>query len=124
MKKHGSGIVFICCFAILLFLYFAWPYLFGLLIVSDPEYFLLERSCSPDGEYVLNAYRVNTGATNDYSVEVYLVDGDDENLIYDAYHEYEVDIVWKSDCVVEINGQNLDLSKNEKYDWRKNTENG
>lgn len=45
---------------------------------------------------------------------------DDKKLIYNAYHEYEADIEWISNSQVSINEKELDLSKNETYDWRKN----
>ncbi len=93
----------------------------GLFVNKPPshskESFLI-TSTSPDGEYVLNAYRTEPGATTDFSVKVYLNDNKSEKLIYDAYHESSVDIVWIDDSNVEINGKVLNLEKNEKYNWR------
>lgn len=93
----------------------------GLFVSKTPshskESFLI-TSTSPDGEYVLNAYRTEPGATTDFSVKVYLNDNKSEKLIYDAYHESSVDIVWIDSSNVEINGKVLNLEKNEKYNWR------
>ena len=68
----------------------------------------------------MNAYRTEPGATVDYSVKVYLIKNNKRNLIYNAYHESEVTIVWVDNETVSINGKKLNLSKGEKYDWRKN----
>ena len=76
-------------------------------------------STSPDNTYTLEAYRVNGGATTDYSVKVYRFDNNSSKaLIYNKYHDYNAEINWISNCVVSINDVTLDLSKNETYDWR------
>lgn len=81
------------------------------------ETFLL-TSISPNGEFILNAYRNEPGATTDFSVKVYLKNGKSEKLIYDAYHEKDVDIIWIDDSIVQINGRELNIQKKEKYNWR------
>lgn len=86
--------------------------------MNGPE-ILLADSQSPDGKYYLEAYRTSPGATVDFSVKVYIVNGDDKKIIYNAYHESEVQIGWIDDSTVSINGKTLDLSLGEKYDWRK-----
>lgn len=83
------------------------------------ESFLLS-SVSPEGDYTLEAYKTEPGATVDFSVKVYIVNGKDKDLIYNAYHEYQAEIFWISKCKVSINGKTLDLSKGETFDWRKN----
>lgn len=85
---------------------------------NNDETFLLS-SYSPDEKYELNAYRTEPGATVDHSVKVYLIKNNKRNLIYNAYHESEVTIVWVDNEIVSINGKKLNLSKGEKYDWRK-----
>ena len=80
---------------------------------------LLMSSQSPDGKYNLEAYRTEPGATIDFSIKVYITNGNQKKLIYNAYHEYEVKIEWLDNSKVSINGITLDLSNGEKYDWRK-----
>lgn len=82
------------------------------------EEFLVSSS-SPDGNYVLEAYRTSPGATVDFSVKVYLVKGEQRELIYNAYHEYQVEIIWKNNEIVLINGRELNLCNGDTYDWRK-----
>lgn len=84
---------------------------------SDKETFLI-ASQSPDGNYYLEAYRTESGATVDFSIRVYLINGSQKQIIYDAYHEYEVEIVWINNSTVTINGRMLDISCGEKFDWR------
>ncbi len=84
---------------------------------SAQETFLVS-SQSPDSEYYLEAYKMEPGATVDFSIKVYMIKGEEKNLIYDAYHEYEAEIVWIDNVTVSINGKMLDLSLGETYDWR------
>lgn len=48
---------------------------------------------SPDGKFNLEAYRTEPGATVDYSVRVYMINGNQKEIIYNAYHESEAKIV-------------------------------
>ena len=84
---------------------------------NSPETFITS-SQSPDGEYILEAYRTEPGATVDFSIKVYEVTGNTKTLIYDAYHESDVQIFWVNNTIVSINGKELDLSCEETYDWR------
>ncbi len=79
---------------------------------------LLTSSVSPDGEYQIEAYRTNPPAFDDFSIRVYIVEDGDKELIYDCYHEKEVEIEWISDSEVVINEITLDLDKNETYYWQ------
>ena len=81
---------------------------------------LLLASLSPEGNYTLEAYKTEPGATVDFSIKVYIVYDSDKDLIYNAYHEYQAEIIWISKSKVSINGKTLDLAKGETYDWRKN----
>lgn len=87
-------------------------------LVSE-EY--ISTSTSPDKTYTLETYKVNGGATVDYSIKVYKT-GDTtsfgKTLIYNKYHEYDAEIEWIDNDTVLINGVALDLSKDETYDWR------
>ena len=80
---------------------------------------LLMVSQSPDGKYSLEAYRTEPGATVDFSIRVYVANNNKKKIIYDAYHEYEAEIVWLDNTTVSINGKLLDISQGERYDWRK-----
>ena len=75
--------------------------------------------CSPDGKFNLEAYRTEPGATVDYSVRVYMINGNQKEIIYNAYHESEAKIDWVDNTTVSINGKTLDMSSGETYDWRK-----
>lgn len=84
---------------------------------NNQETFLI-ASQSPDGKYNLEAYRTEPGATVDFSIRVYIINGNQKNIIYDAYHEYDAKIVWIDNTTVSINGKTLDISSGETYDWR------
>ncbi len=79
---------------------------------------LLFCSSSPNGKITLEVYRVEAGATVDFSIKVYRIQGTQKVLIYNAYHEYEATIQWVNDNIVRINGRELNLSQGETYDWR------
>ncbi len=80
---------------------------------------LLRRSTSPNGTYTLEACQINGGATVDFAVKVYQLEGTKRKLIYDAYHERDAEIIWRNDHTVSINGKELDLARGDRYDWRK-----
>ncbi len=84
---------------------------------NNLEESLLLSSESPNGQYTIEAYRTEPGATVDFSIKVYLIENE-KVLIYNAYHEYEAEILWITNSKVSINGKILDLTKKEKYDWR------
>lgn len=71
---------------------------------------LIETVDSPDGDFKLEAYRINGGATTAYAVKVYKVTEKDKDLIYDAYRESEVSIEWLTNDKVLINSKIIDLS--------------
>lgn len=79
----------------------------------------VQCSVSPDKRIELNAYRTEPGATVDFSIKVYWNKGEDRILIYNAYHESEVDIEWLTKDEVMINHHILNLAKDETYDWKK-----
>ncbi len=85
---------------------------------SLPSKTFLESSKSPDGTYELEAYDTSGGATVDFSVAVYLLKENRKICIYNGYHEKDVEIIWVDNSTVTINGITLDLSKDERYDWR------
>lgn len=87
--------------------------------INSDETFLLS-SQSPDKKYTLEAYKTEPGATVDFSIKVYVVNENKKDLIYDSYHEYDVEIVWIDNSIVSINGKKLNLLKKETYDWRMN----
>ena len=85
---------------------------------SVQETFLCSSE-SPVGKFNLEAYRTEPGATVDYSVRVYMINGNQKEIIYNAYHESEAKIDWVDNTTVSINGKTLDMSSGETYDWRK-----
>lgn len=97
--------------------------LVGGIVVSqaDGEEVLLESSSSPDGNYQLEAYRVERGATIDFSVKVYLLEKSRKKLIYNGYHESDARMEWENDTTVLINGKSLDLRQGDTYDWREDS---
>lgn len=105
---------------IALLLLSALPYIFFGFLLGGTSSELICYSSSPNGDYTVNAYLVNGGATVDFSVEAYLINNDKKGKrIYNAYHERTAEIIWIDDKTVRINGKTLDLSIGETYDWCK-----
>lgn len=83
----------------------------------------IQASCaSPTGEYTVNLYLCNGGATVDYAIrgEVVYNKGvvfKKKKDIYWNYHEQTADCIWITDHVVAINGMELDV-RYDSYDWR------
>lgn len=50
---------------------------------------------------------------------IYMINGNQKEIIYNAYHESEAKIDWVDNTTVSINGKTLDMSSGETYDWRK-----
>ena len=94
-------------------------YIVPVLTIANSQETFLCSSESPDGKFNLEAYRTEPGATVDYSVRVYMINGNQKEIIYNAYHESEAKIDWVDNTTVSINGKTLDMSSGETYDWRK-----
>ncbi len=83
----------------------------------------IQKSCaSPTGEYTVNLYLCNGGATVDYVIrgEVVFNDGGipkRKKDIHWQYHESDADCAWITDHVVSINGMELDV-RHDRYDFR------
>ncbi len=75
----------------------------------------LASSQSPDGSYDLEAYRTEPGATVDFSIRVYVIEDNQKLMIYDVYHEYDVEIIWVDNSTVSINGKKINLAQGEKF---------
>lgn len=110
-----SVVVLLCGLTGCLFAVSTW--IFSDSQVNDLETFLM-RSESADGEYVLEAYRTAPGATVDFSIRVYMLNENEKIKVYDAYHEYDIELYWINNSTVSINGKILDLMQGEKYNWR------
>lgn len=85
-----------------------------------PEGELLDKTTSPDQIYTIHFYKVNGGATTDFSIRGELLNNrtkDTEN-IYWEYRADKVDASWTDSHTVIINGHTLDVRK-DKYDWRR-----
>lgn len=114
-----SGLIVVLLISILIAIWFGTVLKLGVSQRNTQETFITS-SISPDGEYTLEAYKTEPGATVDFSIKVYIKTDSNKELIYNAYHEYNVKILWISNSKVSINGKTLDLSKNETFDWRNN----
>ena len=120
MKKTIS-IIFIVILSTLLFALLMKICLIvgiGISLGSSEETFLMS-SQSPTGEYNLEAYKIEAGATIDFSIKVYKISGNHKKLIYNAYHESSVEIEWIDNSTVSINDKVLNLSLEQTYDWRR-----
>lgn len=82
---------------------------------------LIGKSVSPDGEYKINIYLQNGGATTGYAVLCVLHKNNDVNPIRNIYWNYPCDkaeIEWVDNDTVIINGVIIDDVFKDKYDWR------
>lgn len=48
-----------------------------------------------------------------------MINGNQKEIIYNAYHKSEAKIDWVDNTTVSNNGKTLDISSGETYDWRK-----
>ena len=106
MKKIAIYLVFLLCSTV-----------FSLCSLPEGEY--LETVDSPNGEYQINSYLANGGATVDYAVrcEVVNVKTKEKRNLYWDYHCEEADIEWIDNDNVKINGKELNIHT-DYYDWR------
>ncbi len=119
MKK--SFILFIIFVATVIIITASLMHYFFFSMNNLPTGELLGRFDSTNGSYTLNLYRVNGGATTNYSLRGELVDNRSKSPknIYWGYREKKAVVVWINDYTVVINDRQLDV-RNETYDWRKN----
>ncbi|MGE5395900.1 MAG: DUF5412 family protein [Chitinophagales bacterium] len=86
-----------------------------------PKGDLLESYPSPDGQYTLNIYRTNGGATTDFAIRGEVIfnklDRKPKN-IYWEYHRDSADVHWVDNYTANINGHKLNVLKDE-YDFRR-----
>ena len=77
-------------------------------------------SDSPDSSYTITAYLNNGGATTDYAVLCTVKNNKTEKTknIYWNYHCSTADIEWLDNKTVNINGIELDVTK-DLYDYRR-----
>ena len=85
-----------------------------------PKGELILSSESPAGDYTLNMYLCNGGATVDFAIRGELLNHKNnmEKNIYWGYHESDADVAWINETEVEINGRRLNIHK-DVYDFRK-----
>lgn len=86
-----------------------------------PEGELIDQIESPSGEYHLNIYLVNGGATVSYAIRGELAYNHlpkKSKNIYWNYKEETALVTWLDDHTVDINGHIIDV-RNEVYDWRR-----
>lgn len=72
----------------------------------------VKSSLSPDGQYVVVAYRNLGNATVDFSIicDAVNLENLDSRTIYIQYHESEAEIHWIDETTVDINGVELDIN--------------
>lgn len=123
MKKSMLILILAIIFVFLLLLsLIVYNFILPIFILGNSENQnedFLFTSVSPDRNITLEVYRDNGNATVDYSIRVYKKLGDRKKLVYNKYHQKEVEIKWISNDIVSISGVKLDFSKNQTYDWRK-----
>lgn len=89
-----------------------------------PKGDLIKKYYSPDKKYLVNIFRSSGGATTDFSVRgevVYLLGkkdhSRDKRTFYWQYGIKDVNVMWVSSRVIDINGRKIDLEK-DSYDYR------
>lgn len=72
---------------------------------------------SPNGKYVLNAYRYSGGATMDWSLRVELENKETKlkTNIYWVYHESDAKMQWIDNQTVKINETKLNIHKEYRF---------
>ncbi|MEG1835496.1 MAG: DUF5412 family protein [Oscillospiraceae bacterium] len=82
---------------------------------AEEELFI---SISPNEKYSVQICKTQPGATVDFSIKAYLLDGEKRKIIYNAYHEDEAVVIWSDNENISINNKTLNVEKGETYDWR------
>ncbi|MGN7468355.1 DUF5412 domain-containing protein [Brevibacillus sp. SAFN-007a] len=98
--------------------YLIYPFFYSMSHL--PQGTLIEQSISPSGEFTVNAYLVNGGATTALCVRGELQNnktGKRKNMYWD-YRIDKAEIVWINNETVSINGHVLSI-KNDTFDWRR-----
>lgn len=85
-----------------------------------PQGEMLTQVSSPNKTYTINFYKVDGGATTDYSIRGELVNTKTQNKenIYWEYRNEKVNASWIDEYTIIINGHKLDV-RTDKYDWRR-----
>lgn len=117
MLRVVTGTI-ICC-AVVIGILYAFYYLAFVRLPRGE----IQKSCtSPTGEYTVNLYLCNGGATVGYAIRGEVVYNKGfifkrKKDIYWNYHEKTVDCTWITRHVVAINETELDV-RYDSYDWR------
>lgn len=83
-----------------------------------PKGSLIHSSISPSGDYTVEAFLCDGGATVDYAIRCSVTDSEGKTRnIYWNYHERTVEIDWLDESTVSINGIVLNV-ETDKYDYR------
>ena len=92
--------------------------LISLLIGNTCDKERLEAVTSPNKKYKIVTYKVNCGATVDFSIIGELCTKDNNcKEIYNCYHEQDSYVYWINDKTVSINNKILNIHK-DKYNWK------
>lgn len=92
-----------------------WYIVFSLFVYFSlkpeiPRGEIFKKSVSPDGNYELFCYRYSDYDWNLY-VQVANTDSRHYRVLYNVYHESDVDISWKDNENVSINGIELNVEE-------------
>ncbi|GIM46373.1 hypothetical protein DNHGIG_19220 [Collibacillus ludicampi] len=85
-----------------------------------PEGEFFKQAISPNKTYTINFYKINGGATTDFSIRGELLNNktQEKKNIYWEYGTDHVKASWIDDHTVVINSHKLDVRK-DTYDWRR-----
>lgn len=88
-------------------------------ITGIPKGELIAAYDSPNGEYALNVYLCDGGATVDYSIRGELITHETgyRKNIYWNYHESDAVVQWVDNDTVTVNGHTLNVHE-DTYDFR------
>lgn len=77
-----------------------------------PKGEFVQSLTSPNGEYTLNAYRYGGKMSFDawsVRVEVVFNKNEEKKNIYYKYKQYDIEMMWKNDYTVIINGTTINI---------------
>lgn len=112
IKKYRTLII------ILLSIFIIWMiiYILSNSMLFLPKGILIESRNSPNGVYIMNAYKIDGGPISADAIRVEIINKkkNKKKNIYWCYPKSEVSIKWLNDETVEINEIKLNIKK-EKY---------
>ncbi|MCI5552531.1 MAG: DUF5412 domain-containing protein [Tenericutes bacterium] len=111
LKKIGCFLV-ILLFVLIISIFIRNP------MKNLPEGDFVQSLTSPNGEYTLNAYRYGGKMSFDawsVRVEIVINKNQEKKNIYYKYKQYDIEMTWKNDNTVIINGTTINVLKEYYY---------